>query len=531
MLMTFKRAGASLDQFERWWRTCKPVDNASRTVKEQLKWLHELWNRDDNCTDGPGMNLLLSLARVSNPALARAELDPVALPVPPPAVNLDTIAGVMAATATAPGKLTEVTIPAALLATERQYLPRDTLIEAGKHADVLDLRGGCGTGKSEAIDYLIGSVPEDHSVLLISANQAIARDQTVRFARHNMVCYMDVDRRGWGCHDLETQTRLICSLESIERLGRNWGGDNAFVIIDESVSVFSNAGAATVWLAKGRRSPYTTLGRFRDLITRARVLVLADAYPHLGAVNPIDFVRRWRPPSSRFLIIHSERIAFPKQCRYLKGDREYCIAQFVVAMAADIRMGLKVVFVSNSKTQLLKTVSHLCNIGALPGAVRPDGLNGADIYVLPDNYDGPPVLVYHGDNRLGANIDVNEEWRHAMFIAYTPTIRVGVSNTTASIDRLYCYHYPSTKTCTVRDTFQAIYRFRNVDPNRYTFCVPTPAVREYAPSTIAAVKREYSLRLFGLNGTISLTELTGDKSKFSRHVGAACTGSGANWRR
>ena len=232
-------------------------------------------------------------------------------------------------------------------------------------------------------------------------------------------------------------------------------------------------------------------------------VVLCDAYCHLGAVNPIDAVLRWRPGSTH-LTVHSEFTPAPKRYR-LEHDKSWLLAR----MRLDLEAGLKVVLVSNSKRFQMDAVTWLCQVGALPGSARPDGPNGERVYVADPEHTGGAVLLYNADNRLDSATDVNAAWPGAMFLSYTPTIKVGVSCHTHHVDRLYCYHIPCDRTASIRDTFQALYRCRDVDPDGYTFCLPQPPVMEGPPCTLAGVEAMFARRRGLLKGTLSLRDMSG----------------------
>tara|TARA_R110002153_G_scaffold274315_1_gene448467 strand:+ start:7692 stop:11483 length:3792 start_codon:yes stop_codon:yes gene_type:complete len=285
--------------------------------------------------------------------------------------------------------------------------------------DIINIKSPMGTGKSYSLKQIFKKYK---SIVYFSCKRAFATSMEADFKEFGFKNYIDIENKT----NIIDYEKIICSVESIHYCRDKYD----LVIIDESESICDNM---TGQMFK-KNKPIEGATNIYDMIKNSNKVMVMDAYL---SSRSFDMIKD----------IYKEDIT-NKKCYYLKNDFKYSKrnlievdskGRFVDMIVDKVKNNKRVVVVCGSKKLNEEIVKRL----------KP---------LMKEN----ELKRYDNRNKLNLDINVNEEWKGAKALLYTPTITAGISydNKMALFDNLFIYCV-NKGSCHFRDTIQAHKRVRD----------------------------------------------------------------------
>lgn len=283
-----------------------------------------------------------------------------------------------------------------------------------------------GTGKTTAVKQLLDS-GKYRRVLFLSCRIIFSYNILGEFSEYGFKNYKDCDT-----YDLSKEDRLICSVESIHRVGE---AKYDLVVMDEIESLLNVLSSSTVSNKEQTEEALETV-----LVNSGKILGL-DAFLSDRSVDFIREIRQLKHGDDLRRFDKRFRDVLVRQNTWKPGRRQAYeyeeLTDFEDRLLEKLDDGKRVVVYASSYTYL-------------------DTLYGK----LRDNFN---VLFYNaktGDEVKHNVRDVRTEWKKYQVVLYTPCISVGVNFDVADVfDSIFCYGVSTS--ANVRDVFQSLYRVRH----------------------------------------------------------------------
>lgn len=145
----------------------------------------------------------------------------------------------------------------------------------------LNIRSPMATGKSTLLHGVLETLFRGKSVLIVTYRQTLAYEMSRKLDSLGFVSYLDQDG---PLHDREVYPRVICQVDSFQRLAPLFGVPSFdVVILDEIESVLRHFGSATL------AAPISVMESFVSMIETATSVLSMDAF--WGAAAH-DFIER-----------------------------------------------------------------------------------------------------------------------------------------------------------------------------------------------------------------------------------------------
>ncbi|CAG8576087.1 12287_t:CDS:2 [Gigaspora rosea] len=268
-----------------------------------------------------------------------------------------------------------------------------------------------GTGKTYALEKL--NTPQNVSMLVVSTRHSYSNAITTRL---NLESYCDID----GPIHLSKHQRVVCQVESLHRVTDKCECREKckcpktpyILILDEIVSIIAQTGSCF-------KGAYLSLSNFFELIYNASRIIALDN--DLTDRN-IEWIKTLRP-NKTFTVIHNTYQPQKDKTFRLAPDRETVLTELW-------DWGKQM---SSLPFEERRSASLICHERRdVQGSVR--GLRN----------DFPELRIkeYHGgSNPVEKTQDfknVEEAWKEVDLVAYTSTLKIGVSCTYSKFERAFC---------------------------------------------------------------------------------------------
>ena len=441
--MALHRTGASIEgraavqsrYFQAWWNLTQRKGHRTSIPQKQQE-MRTKW-ADFRTDYGPGLHFLKALAAVNNPRLGEST-----------AARLLSMLNV-------PDHRRKVLRVDEL--DDGRYLPRHTLADFLKKRGQLNMDGTliskelstviisalCGQGKTQNMKRLIDTLPDGARVIMLSVLRSWATWCAKQFGFVDYQVLVDAKRAG-----RYTEKRLIVSVQSLLTAIVDFE-EIDLLVIDESEGVFSSVGCPTTLWGGGRPAKAGTdalgvLAGLGGLIRRAKMVVCLEAYPDTGP-GTTALMQALRP-EAELMVVETEYKPPPwpvVETRVYTRDPD-ALAQkldFILCVARDLNSGLKVM-VACSTFKFQEMMMHCLR----------------EHVTVPQDF-----CVYNKNAPLPLGANVNDLWKDANFITFTPTISYGISFEAGIIDRVYAQLSDAPGCPPVRTMFQALHRARRAD--------------------------------------------------------------------
>jgi hypothetical protein len=332
-----------------------------------------------------------------------------------------------------------------------------------------------GTGKTTLFKHLTElrsmSTFAFPRVLYISARRTFTQSQMGEMSKDlQFFSYLDIQGR-------LTQDRLFCQTESLNRFMERDSKELPMahfltynvLILDELESILASLRPSTTMRGK----LLDNLMIFHELVRRADIVVAGDAFLTVRSLDVLAELRHDLGPL-RLIVNHANPYGKGHQERVMsrclsiqmkpksklskaalaewtpRENVEDSIQLFHQRLAADLKAGVKVVVVWGSRRAGLAFEAYINSLD-LPGFT---------------------YKYFHAENKATAEdlADVNVSWAQLNYLAYSPTITVGINYNPLGPDgqpincfqRLYIY--ACRNGATPRDLMQASLRVREIKP-------------------------------------------------------------------
>ena len=312
--------------------------------------------------------------------------------------------------------------------------------ELVKNNDVIAIKAPMGCGKSYDLKQLFNERDSygDYkykSICYYSCKRAFASSMIHDFSQYGFINYLDVEYK----QDIMEKDRIICSVESIHYCRDKYD----IVIIDESESIADNLMGEMF----KKNKPIECSLNIKEMIRNSPKVMIMDAYITSRSFDMIkDIIGEDINKKKAHYLINEYK--YPQR-KYHDLDKKL----FVDALVKKIKEGKRCAVVCGSK----KLSEYIRN-------------------EMPSNVN---IKYYDSRTPLPINCNVNEEWKDAQLLMYTPTITAGISydpqlNGEKGISKhydnlfIYCVNKGS---CHFRDTIQAHKRVRDFKSNEVYICI------------------------------------------------------------
>ncbi|CAG8648072.1 9423_t:CDS:2, partial [Paraglomus occultum] len=252
-----------------------------------------------------------------------------------------------------------------------------------------------GTGKTYAMENL--NIPENTSLLIVSTRHTYSDAITTRL---NLKSYCDID----GPINLREHQRVVCQVESLHRITNK--------LLDEIVSIIAQTQTRLSGLS-------ISLANFSELITQAeRVIVLDNDLTDLN----IEWIKGLRP-NRQYSVIHNTYQPQKGKTFRLASDKETVL----------IELWDWAKQMSSLPFEERKSASLICHERRnIQGIVRS----------LKEEFPNLRIKEYHGKSDPTEKTqdfrDVEEAWKSVDLVAYTSTLKIGVSCINPKFERAFC---------------------------------------------------------------------------------------------
>lgn len=297
--------------------------------------------------------------------------------------------------------------------------------------DIINIKSPMGTGKSHDLKYVFENT--NYSVCYLSCKRAFASSMIHEFGDYGFVNYMDIEYK----NEIINHDRVIISIESIQYCRDKYD----LIIIDESESICDNLGGQMFV----KNKPIEGALQLFKMVENSKKILVMDAYL---STRSFDFLKD----------IFNDKVN-EKKSLYIKNDFQYprrkyidnSIESFNSQIKHSILKGKRCAICCGSKSMVKKVMRYL-----------------EDSMHIEDS----KVLIYDNENPLPNGIDLNEEWKDADVVIYTPTITAGISydNKDYPFDNLFIYAV-NCNSCHFRDMIQAHKRIRFFTNNIINICI------------------------------------------------------------
>lgn len=259
--------------------------------------------------------------------------------------------------------------------------------------------------------------PHSKTILVVSARQTFTSHITPELP--GFVDYRDVKERQI------TNDRVVVQLQSIHRVK-----DRVFdlVLLDESESILMSASPN-----KTHKNYVETIQVFEKVIRTAKRVIALDAFL---TDRTMDMLRTLRGETK--LVIN------PHQPFQRTADVYNDLEEYTSKLSQTLRSGKRVIGIWGAK----KKGEDFCRL--LPKKIT-------NVFYSSDS--DPNVKATH-------LADVNTHWRDYQYVAYTPSITIGINYTAEPHFQQGCM-YGSPWSCVSRDFTQALFRARKLEDNHF----------------------------------------------------------------
>ena len=300
-----------------------------------------------------------------------------------------------------------------------------------KKYDIINIKAPMGCGKSWDLKTIFKNT--NYSVCYLSCKRAFASSMIHDFKEFGFKNYMDIDNK----NDIKNENRIICSVESIQYCKNQYD----FIIIDESESICDNLCGAM--FTKNR--PIECAMKIHDMILNSSKILVMDAYL---STRSFDFIKD----------IFKNNIT-QKKCIYIKNQYKYPVRKYIDHDSTSFNLHLKQLLLKKKRCAICCGSKNMANkiMRFLEKEFHIKDLN---------------ILYYNNENPLHNGVNLNEEWKNADLVIYTPTITAGISydNKKYPFDNLFLYAVNSNS-CHFRDMVQASKRIRDFNSNIINICI------------------------------------------------------------
>ncbi|CAJ0836503.1 15393_t:CDS:2 [Entrophospora sp. SA101] len=286
------------------------------------------------------------------------------------------------------------------------------------------------TGKTYTLEHL--TIPDGVNLLALSTRHTYSSAVTTRL---NLKSYCDIDTKDINLPDHQ---RVVCQIESLHRIINKCKCEKKCkcppipydLWLDEVVSV--NSQAHTRLAGQSREQLY-------KLIQEARRIIVMDN--DLTDLN-IDWIKSLRK-GKQFSVIHNTYQPQKGKLFHLSPNKETLLSElwnWARKMSA-------------LKPEERKSASVICHL-------RYD-LKGI-VSALRDDFPELRIKEYHGESdpveKAQDFSDVEEAWKDVDIVAYTSTLKIGVSCTNTKFERAFCLFKSNIETNA--GTNQMLFRMR-----------------------------------------------------------------------
>lgn len=294
------------------------------------------------------------------------------------------------------------------------------------------LKSPMGTGKSTVLGNWL-EPQADKSMLLVVSRILFGYSIQSDLNQHEGINFQNY--KGLAQKDLNKANHLVCSVESLCRIGNR---KFDIIILDESESVLKQLSAF-----KTHRERWSdNIKTFDRICKKASNIFIADAFLTSRSIdffksytnnNTLFIQNEWRD-TERSMNFYRDGIQIKRD---LGGERKH---KFTNHLMMDITRGKNICLISSSK-RFIDTVHERINKRFKSNV---------------------PCLIHTSDSCDQTNKDalsnVNENWSQFQFVAYSPSITIGVNFSIEHFDSIYVYDC-GTGIC-VRDVYQMMMRVR-----------------------------------------------------------------------
>jgi hypothetical protein len=313
---------------------------------------------------------------------------------------------------------------------------------------VLSLRSGMGTGKSCFVVDLLERAFRKRTVLFVTYRVTLAFDLQRKLDKLAFVNYktLDADQTPIPLHDRETYPRVICQIESLQKLSdhRRRVPEFDLVVVDEVESALRHFASPTT---TGVRS----LSLFTAILETAGRVMTIDAF--WGAMTH-DYLKT--VGLSNRVVYNKHRTDKPRTYRLTK-DKQAWKKQII----DDVKDGRNVVVVSMAMQLIHELKTEIIGLG----------LVSEDDILCHTSKSGDTT-------KKAMLLDVNSLWRMYRIVMYSPSVEAGVDFNAAHFHRMFVYMCPLS--CLPRGLMQMTGRVRVLDVATIEVCA-APTVRITPP--------------------------------------------------
>ncbi|RHZ85037.1 hypothetical protein Glove_73g27 [Diversispora epigaea] len=266
------------------------------------------------------------------------------------------------------------------------------------------------TGKTYTLEHL--TIPDGVNLLALSTRHTYSSAVTTRL---NLKSYCDIDNKEINLPDHQ---RVVCQIESLHRITNNCKCEKKCkcptmpydLWLDEVVSV--NSQAHTRLAGRSREHLY-------KLIHDARRIIVMDN--DLTDLN-IEWIKNLRK-GKQFSVIHNTYQPQKGKTFRLASDKETVLAELW-----DWAKQMSLLPINERKS-----ASLICHL-------RKD-IQGI-VYALRTDFPELRIKEYHGKSDPAEKAqdfgNVDEAWKDVDLVAYTSTLKIGVSCTNPKFERAFC---------------------------------------------------------------------------------------------
>ena len=297
--------------------------------------------------------------------------------------------------------------------------------------DIINIKAPMGCGKSWDLKTIFKNT--NYSVCYLSCKRAFASSMIHDFKEFGFKNYMDIENKNL----IINENRIICSIESIQYCRNKYD----FLIIDESESICDNLCGAMFT----KNKPIEGAMKLHDMILTTKKILVMDAYL---TTRSFDFIKD----------IFKQNI-INKKCIYIKNDFKYPVRKFIEHNPETFNLHLKQLLLKKKRCAIC------CGSKNMANKIMRFIETNFNIHDL-------KILYYNNENPLPNGVNLNEEWKKADLVIYTPTITAGISydNKKYPFDNLFLYAVNS-HSCHFRDMIQASKRIRDFNDNIINICI------------------------------------------------------------
>lgn len=286
-----------------------------------------------------------------------------------------------------------------------------------------------GGGKTQFIKKFLKKM-NINSILIISQRKSFTHFIVEELKEFNITSYLDIKNNDYRNHD------NICI--QIESLWKIKDMEFDIVIIDECETVLNQFSSSTMTHV---RVNFEMLTRY---MAHAKHTILADAFITQRTKNYVRMMRDKRNGENNNIVLINNTKLFleNRQAIQLHGK------DFTDNIIEALKSNKKIAIISTSKSELevieksIKTNKDTKDLN----------IKYYDCFSKKDNLR-----------------DVNENWKDANAIMYTPVITTGLSYTNQDVDTVFVN---CENTCQSRDMMQMILRIRHLKDNKIYFALP-----------------------------------------------------------